>query len=95
MLRKKLLAVCTASTLAFGIAGAPAAEAQVIQDGLVSVSIGNVNVLRDVDVAVAANVVANICAQDVTVAVLAAVDQTGSTFECNQRGSGRPVAVTT
>ena len=90
-MRKKLTALAAASTLAVSGAAAPAALAQQ-QDGLVNVSIGNI--LRNVDLALAANVVANVCAQDVTVAVLATVDETGQAFTCTQRGSGRAVAVT-
>jgi hypothetical protein len=93
MMRKKLTALAAASTLAVSGAAAPAALAQQ-QDGLVNVSIGDVNILRNVDLALAANVVANLCAQDVTVAVLATVDETGQEFTCTQRGSGRAVAVT-
>jgi hypothetical protein len=69
MLRKKLLAVCTAGTLAFGIAGAPAAQAQ--QEGLVNVNVGDVTILENVGVGVAANVAANICGVAVNAAVLA------------------------
>ena len=69
MLRKKALALMTASTLAFGMAGAPVASAQ--QNGLVNVRVGNVNVLRNVGIGVAANVAAQICGVQVPVAVLA------------------------
>lgn len=57
------------------------AEAQVQQDGLVNVSIGDVNVLNDANIGVAANVAANICGVKVgPVAVLGrAVDSSGTT----------------
>jgi hypothetical protein len=69
MLRKKFLAVCTATTLAFGVAAAPAAQAQ--QEGLVNVNIGDVTVLQNVGVGVAANVAAQICGVQVNAAVIA------------------------
>jgi hypothetical protein len=47
------------------------------QDGLVNVNIGDVTVLEDVNIAVAANLVAQVCgvSVDAVVAVIAAVDQ--------------------
>jgi hypothetical protein len=62
--------------------GVPAASAQVaIQDGLVNVAVGDVTVLQDVNVGVAAQVAANICGVKVgPVAVLGrAVDRSGAT----------------
>lgn len=55
-------------------------------------------ILDDVDIALAATVVANVCANvgNVNVAILAIqedIEQTGE-FKCQQRGSGRTVAVT-
>jgi hypothetical protein len=94
-MRKKLAGLAAASTLAFSGIAAPAAMAQ--QNGLVNVSIGNINILRNVDVAVAANVIAGVCAGvDANAAILATqtVDETGQDFVCNQRGTGRVVAVT-
>jgi hypothetical protein len=63
--------VCTAALVA-----APSASAQ-RQDGLVNVVIGDVTIAEDVNVAVAANIVAQVCGvqADVVVAVIAAVDQ--------------------
>ena len=56
--------------------GATACE-PTIQDGLVNVDIGDVTVLQDVNVAVAADVVAQICGVSVNaaVAVISALDQ--------------------
>ena len=61
-------------------AGAPA-QAQVNQDGLVNVNVGDVTILEDVNVGVAAAVAANICGVKVgPVAVLGqAVDRSGAT----------------
>lgn len=55
------------------------ASAQVVQDGLVNVNIGDVTILEDVTVALAANVAANICGVTVNVVALATqVDRTGN-----------------
>jgi hypothetical protein len=61
---------------------APASAApNQIQDGLVNVAVGDVTILQDVNVALAAKVAANICGVSVgPVAVLGrAVDRTGET----------------
>ena len=57
------------------------AQAQVQQDGLVNVNVGDVTILEDVNIGVAANVVANVCGTTVgPVAVLGrAVDRSGET----------------
>ena len=74
MLLRRLVAV---PMLAGAIAvGATACE-PTIQDGLVNVRIGDVTILQDVNVAVAADVVAQICGVSVNAAVtlISAVDQ--------------------
>jgi hypothetical protein len=58
---KRMLAAVSASALLAGAAAGPAAAATTTQDGLVNVNVGNVNVARDVNVGVAANVAANVC----------------------------------
>jgi hypothetical protein len=61
---------------------APASAApNQVQDGLVNVAVGDVTILQDVNVALAAKVAANICGVSVgPVAVLGrAVDRTGET----------------
>jgi hypothetical protein len=59
--------------------GALPANAQPIQDGLVNVNVGDVTILEDVRIAVAANVVAQICGLRVgpVVALGTAVDLGG------------------
>lgn len=69
--------------------GAAPANAQV-QDGLVNIAIGDVTILEDVRVAVAATVLANVCG--VTVNVLS-VDEGGGPVSCTAR-NGRTIAVT-
>jgi hypothetical protein len=74
-----------AASLFAGIAlmtAAPTASAQIaIQDGLVNVAVGDVTILEDVNIGVAAQVAANICGLKVgPVAVLGqAVDRSGAT----------------
>jgi hypothetical protein len=53
-----------------------------------------VTILEDVRLAVAANVVANVCNLDVTVAVLAAVDEGGQDFTCDFRNGPQDITVT-
>lgn len=81
-MRKFLATLVFGGLLAFG---APdAAEAQ-DQDGLVNVVVGDVTILEDVNIGVAANVAATICGVNVgPVAVLGrAVDRSGeSTTVC-------------
>jgi len=69
-----VLAPLLAGALAFGTACEPPT---VVQDGLVNVNIGDVTILEDVNVAVAADVVAQICgvSANVAVAVISGVDQ--------------------
>jgi hypothetical protein len=62
----------------------PLASAQVEQDGLVNVSIGDITI-QDVNVTVAAQIAAAICANlDLNAAVLAVqeVDEEGTSFVC-------------
>ena len=76
--RKSIATVFAGTVLAVGIAS-PASAARQNQDGLVNVAIGDITI-EDVNVGVAANIVANVCdAVDVgQVAVLArAVDRSG------------------
>jgi hypothetical protein len=80
--------------MVLGAAGPALAQPQ---DGLVNVAIGDVTILRNVDVALAANVVANVCALvEADVLVLAEQVDAGDIddFTCRQRGSGRTVAIT-
>jgi hypothetical protein len=80
MLIRRLAAV---PMLAGAIAvGAVACEpTTTVQDGLVNVNVGDVTILEDVNVAVAADVVAQLCGVnvDAVVAVIAAVDQDSRT----------------
>jgi hypothetical protein len=75
-----------------GMGLASAAPVTNINDGLVNVGIGKVNVLRDVDVAVAAQVTALLCGTDVNAAVLGAVDQGGEAYSCT--AYNEPITIT-
>ena len=77
---KRFFASLSASALLMVGVAAPAAMAQ-NQDGLVNVAVGDVTILEDVNVGVAAQVAANICGVSVgPVAVLGqAVDRSGNT----------------
>jgi hypothetical protein len=77
--RKSIVTVFAGAALVAGAASP--ASAQPIQDGLVNVAVGDVTILEDVNVGVAAVVAANICGVKVgPVAVLGrAVDRSGTT----------------
>lgn len=76
--RRTFAGVLVAAAVAIG----PSASAQIaVQDGLINVAVGDVTILEDVNVGVAAQVAANICGVKVgPVAVLGqAVDRSGAT----------------
>jgi hypothetical protein len=75
-MRKLVATLCASSLLALGIAGTASAQNQ---NGLVNVAVGDVNILNNADIGVAAQVAANICGVKVgPVAVLGtAVDRSG------------------
>jgi hypothetical protein len=74
--RKLVATLCATSLLGLGVAGTASAQ----QNGLVNVAIGDVNILNNADIGVAAQVAANICGLKVgPVAVLGtAVDRSGN-----------------
>jgi hypothetical protein len=92
-LRKSLVTVCATAALVGGVASTASAQPQ-IQDGLVNVAIGDVEVLNDARIGVAAQVAANICGVKVgPVAVLArAVDRSGADTTVCQSPQG-PVVI--
>jgi hypothetical protein len=77
--KKSIVTLFAGAALATGVA--TPASAQPVQDGLVNVAVGDVTILEDVNVAVAAQVAAAICGVKVgPVAVLGrAVDRSGET----------------
>jgi hypothetical protein len=70
MMRKRVCAALVTCAVAIGV-GADTAAAQPQQSGLVNVNVGDVTILQDVGIGVAANVAANICGVQVNAAVLA------------------------
>jgi hypothetical protein len=87
--RKLAATVMTSATLLFGFAGPAAAQEQ---DGLVNIIIGDVTILEDVNVAVAANVVAAVCVQDVN--VLAVDEGDSGPITCEARGGAPDFTIT-
>jgi hypothetical protein len=83
-MRKLIAAVCVCSMIAVvGVSPAAAAGNDSNQTGLVNVSVGDVAILNNVNLAVAANVAATVCNVAVPVAVLAQqVVAGGGTFSC-------------
>ena len=76
--RQYLAGVFAAASLAVAV---PAVAQIAVQDGLINVAVGDVTILEDVNVGVAAQVAANLCGVKVgPVAVLGqAVDRSGNT----------------
>src|SRR5687767_8068553 len=94
---KRIAMTLASLSLAAGasVAATAPAQAQVEQDGLVNVNVGDVNILNDANIGVAANVVANICGVKVgPVAVLGrAVDRSGDAVTVCEAATG-PVRIT-
>jgi hypothetical protein len=68
-IRKLVTMASLSAVMALGFAGAAGAQPE--QQGLVNVSVGDVTILEDVGVGVAANVAANVCGVQVNAAVIA------------------------
>ena len=77
-MRRFFAALCGTVLLGAGVASTAGAQ---VQDGLVNVAIGDVTILEDVNIGVAAQVAANVCGVKVgPVVVLGrAVDRSGGT----------------
>jgi hypothetical protein len=91
-MQRNILALLVAGALSVGLTGPAAAQ---VQDGLVNVAVGDITILEDVNVGVAAQVAANICNVQVgPVAVLARqVDRTGTEATVCTSANG-PVTIT-
>ena len=89
--RRSLVGIFAAASLAIAV---PAGAQIAIQDGLVNVAVGDVEILNDARIAVAAQVAAQICGVKVgPVAVLGlAVDRSGVTRTVCQSDQG-PVTI--
>jgi hypothetical protein len=78
--RRSLITLVAGAAIATGTV-APAYAATAVQDGLVNVAVGDVNILNNANIGVAAQVAAQVCGVKVgPVAVLGtAVDRSGAT----------------
>jgi hypothetical protein len=78
--RRISAAIVATATIGFGVAGPATAQNNSQQNGLVNVSVGDVDILNNANIGIAAQVAANICGVNVgPVAVLAAnVDASGT-----------------
>jgi hypothetical protein len=94
---KKATTAVAGSLFLVGMAAGPsmAADNTTVNDGLVNVTVGDVTILEDVNVAVAADVTAQICGVDLgPIAVLGeAVDATGTKSVVCLDNDG-PIAIT-
>jgi hypothetical protein len=79
-MRRSVVALLVAGALSLGLAG-PAAAQTTVGDGLVTVAIGDIEVLNNANIGVAAEVAAQVCGVKVSqIAVLAEqVDRSGGT----------------
>lgn len=94
LLKKASAAIVATAALGFGFAGPAAAANNSLQNGLVNVSVGDVSVLDNANIGVAAGVAATICGLKVgPVAVLATqVDRSGDTRTVCDTATG-PVTI--
>lgn len=94
-MRLKLLvsSILAASLLVVGVVPSATAQNDSRQRGLVNVSTGDVDLLNNVNLAVAANVIATVCDVTIPVAVLATqvIGEDGATF-CS--GTAAPITIT-
>jgi hypothetical protein len=92
-MQRNMVALVVAGALSLGLVG-PAAAQVVVQDGLVNVTVNNVTILENVNIGVAALIVATICDLQVgPVNVLArSVDRSErGPFSCNAVTGDGPV----
>ncbi|MGX5655771.1 hypothetical protein ACWKWC_13430 [Geodermatophilus nigrescens] len=94
MLKRSAVCVAASAALVAGAAGTAGAQPVAVQDGLVNVAVGDVTILEDVNIGVAAQVVAQICGVKVgPVAVLGtATDRSGDTRTVCEAPTG-PVTI--
>jgi hypothetical protein len=94
--KKTIATLFAGGVLAVGVASPASAQPINVQDGLVNVAVGDVTILEDVNVGVAAVVGANICDVDVgPVAVLGrAVDRSGEEESVCTNEQGEAVTLT-
>src|SRR5262245_12573652 len=92
-MQRNIAALVVAGALSGGLAGPAAAQVNV-GDGLVNVQIGNVRILNNLNIGVAAEIVAQICDIKVSdVAVLAEQVDAGGPDRTVCRANGGPVTI--
>jgi hypothetical protein len=94
--KKSVVTLFAGAAIVTGIASPASAAPNQFQDGLVNVAIGDVTILEDVNIGVAAVVAANVCGVNVgPVAVLGqAVDRSGATRTVCTNDQGQAVTLT-
>jgi hypothetical protein len=91
---RRLIGTVAASVMLVVGAGLPAQAQVEVGDGLVNIVIGDVTILEDVNVAVAANIAAQVCGIVVNVGVIQEIDADGGTFECDFRRGPQDITIT-
>jgi hypothetical protein len=94
-MRRFIASMAAAALLSAPVVAAPASVLAATQDGLVNVYVNDVEVAKDVNAGVAAQVVASVCAiVDADVAALASqVDQTGKPQTIDCPSTGDPIRI--
>jgi hypothetical protein len=94
-MRRLIASMAVAALLSGPVVAVPAAALAATQDGLVNVYVNNVEVAKDVNAGVAAQVVASVCANvNADVAALASqVDQTDLPQTINCPATGAPITI--
>ena len=90
-MRRLIASMVVAALLSGPVVAAPAAALAATQDGLVNVYVNNVEVAKDVNAGVAAQVVASVCA-DVN-ALASQVDQTSLPRTITCPSTGAPILI--
>ena len=94
-MRRLIASIATAAMLTVPVVAGPSAALAATQDGLVNVNVNDVEVAKDVNVTVAAEVVASVCAVvNADVAALASqVDQTDKPAEIDCPATGDKITI--
>jgi hypothetical protein len=93
-MQRSMVALLVAGTLSMGLAGPAAAQLQ-ISDGLVNVTVGDIEILNDARIAVAARVVALICGLNVgdVIALAQEVDSSGDVVTADCESVDAPITI--
>ena len=83
-MQRSIGALLVAGSLSLGFVGPAAAQINTAEDGLVTVQIGNVSILNNLNIGVAADIVAQLC--DVSISNIAVLAE-----QVDRRGGSRTV----